>query len=173
MPPMKKMKFWSLTVCSLVLLGCATPPTRFANASFTVDVPPGWMPPEATQDSGVASLSLTKEQSKTAFVRVRLDRFVTSERPALEKLIADLEETAGLTAVTDRRAIGEVLDLKGTGLQANAVLKSDKTRKFSFMVFLPRADSRLPNCSLTVVSTNITAETNVDQVLGSLRLAAP
>lgn len=108
-----------------------------------------------------------------AYVRVRLDRFLTSERPTLEKLIADLEETAGLIAVTDRRSIGEVLDLKGTGLQANAVLKSDKTRKFSFMVFLPRPDSRLPNCALTVVSTNITAETNVDQVLRSLRLTIP
>ncbi len=171
--PNPAVKFCSLVVLAFVLFGCATPPTRFTSAAFTVDVPPGWMPPEVSQDSAVASISLTKEQSKAAFVRVRCDRFVTSERPTLEKLIADLEETAGLTKVADRRAIGEVLDLKGNGLQANAVAKSDPNKKISFMVFLPKADSRLPNCSLTVISADITAETNVDQVLRSLRLAIP
>src|SRR4051812_34565439 len=150
------MKLCCLSVLALILFGCATPPVQFASATFTVEVPPGWLPPAVSQDGAVASIALTKEQSKTAFVRVRCDRYSASETPTLEKLIADLEASAGLAQITGRRVIGEVLDLKGNGLQANAVAKSDKNKKFSFMVFLSKPDSRLPNCALTIISTEIT-----------------
>lgn len=160
-----------IALCAAVCSGgCATTPPRFSSATFAVEVPIGWKQPETSQRDGVTGISLTKELSKTAFVRVQCDRYPASERPAIETLAAQLEEAGGLKRGTTDRVVASVLGLKGSGLQRTAMAKDDESKRFNYLVFLPDAASRLPNCVLLITSTGINAETDVDRVIRSLEL---
>jgi hypothetical protein len=164
------MRFCFLVLMTGWLAGCATPVAPFTNSTFTVDLPPGWHAPSFIETNGVARLELLNEVSKSTWVRIECERYPTPDRPSLDALAARVETSLRMKPASTSRTVGGLVGLKGTGVQRSTTTQDTPAKRLHYAIFLPADDTRLPHCVITMVSTDINAETNVDRVLGSLRL---